>query len=142
MVTDTIQAAQRSLRRSSRVVGAGRDDYWEIEPEVIREAVVNALMHRDYSPQARGTQIQVELFPDRLTVTSPGGLFGNVRLETLGESGTSSSRNARLASLLQEAGDPLTGRPVAENRGSGISMMISRVRRDTGLMPLFTASLD
>jgi len=142
MVTDTIQAAQRSLRRSSRVVGAGRDDYWEIEPEVIREAVVNALMHRDYSPQARGTQIQVELFPDRLTVTSPGGLFGNVRLETLGESGTSSSRNARLSALLQEAGDPFTGRPVAENRGSGISMMISQVRRDTGLVPLFTANLD
>lgn len=142
MVTDTIQAAQRNLRKSSRVVGAGRDDYWEIEPEVIREAVVNALMHRDYSPQARGTQIQVELFPDRLTVTSPGGLFGNVRLETLGQSGTSSSRNARLAALLQEAGDPVTGRPVAENRGSGISMMISQVRRDTGLVPLFAANFD
>ena len=142
MVTDTIQAAQRNLRKRSRVVGAGRDDYWEIEPEVIREAVVNALMHRDYSPQARGTQIQVELFPDRLTVTSPGGLFGNVRLETLGQGGTSSSRNARLAALLQEAGDPFTGRPVAENRGSGISMMISRVRRDTGLVPMFAASLD
>jgi ATP-dependent DNA helicase RecG len=142
MVTDTIQAAQRNLRKSSRVVGVGRDDYWEIEPEVIREAVVNALMHRDYSPQARGTQVQVELFPDRLTVTSPGGLFGNVRLETLGQVGTSSSRNARLAALLQEAGDPLTGRPVAENRGSGISMMISQVRRDTGLVPLFAASLD
>lgn len=142
MVTDTIQAAQRSLRKSSRVVGAGRDDYWEIEPEVIREAVVNALMHRDYSPQARGTQIQVELFPNRLTVTSPGGLFGNVRLETLGQSGASSSRNARLAALLQEAGDPFTGRPVAENRGSGISMMISQVRNDTGLVPLFAANLD
>jgi len=142
MVADSIQAAQRNLRMASRIVGAGREDHWEIEPEVIREAVVNALMHRDYSPQARGTQIQVELFPDRLTVTSPGGLFGNVRLETLGQSGTSSSRNARLASLLQEAGDPLTGRPVAENRGSGISMMISRVRRDTGLVPLFAASLD
>lgn len=142
MVTDSIQAAQRNLRLSSRIVGAGREDYWEIEPEVIREAVVNALMHRDYSPQSRGTQIQVEIFPDRLTVTSPGGLFGNVRLETLGQSGTSSSRNARLAALLQEAGDPLTGRPVAENRGSGISMMISRVRRDTGLVPLFAANLD
>ncbi|WP_052711051.1 ATP-binding protein [Pseudofrankia sp. DC12] len=142
MVIDVIQAAQRSLRRASRVVGGGRDDYWEIGPEVIREAVVNALMHRDYSPQARGTQIQVELFPDRLTVTSPGGLFGNVRLETLGESGTSSSRNARLAALLQEAGEPLTGRPVAENRGSGIGMMISQVRHDTGLVPIFSANLN
>src|SRR5262249_18312409 len=73
---------------------------------------------------------------------SPGGLFGNARLDTLGESGTSSSRNARLAALLQEAGDPLTGRPVAENRGSGIGMMISQVRHDTGGVPLFSASLD
>jgi ATP-dependent DNA helicase RecG len=142
MVNDAVQAVLRNLRRASRIVGVGREDLWEIGPEVIREAIVNALMHRDYSPQARGTQVQVELFPDRLTVTSPGGLFGNVRLETLGQSRTSSSRNARLAALLQEAGDPLTGRPVAENRGSGIGMMISQVRRDTGVVPLFNANLD
>lgn len=142
MVNDAVQAVLRNLRRASRIVGVGREDIWEIGPEVIREAIVNAVMHRDYSPQARGTQIQVELFPDRLTVTSPGGLFGNVRLETLGDSRTSSSRNARLAALLQEAGDPFTGRPVAENRGSGIGMMISQVRRDTGVVPLFRANLD
>jgi ATP-dependent DNA helicase RecG len=142
MVNDAVQAVLRNLRRASRIVGVGREDIWEIGPEVIREAVVNAVMHRDYSPQARGTQIQVELFPDRLTVTSPGGLFGNVRLETLGDSRTSSSRNARLAALLQEAGDPFTGRPVAENRGSGVGLMISQVRRDTGVVPLFSANLD
>jgi ATP-dependent DNA helicase RecG len=142
MVNDAVQSVLRNLRRASRIVGVGREDIWEIGPEVIREAIVNAVMHRDYSPQARGSQIQVELFPDRLTVTSPGGLFGNVRLETLGDSRTSSSRNARLAALLQEAGDPFTGRPVAENRGSGIGMMISQVRRDTGVVPLFGANLD
>jgi ATP-dependent DNA helicase RecG len=109
---------------------------------VIREAVVNALMHRDYSPQARGTQVQVDVFPDRVEVSSPGGLFGNVSLEGLGESGTSSSRNPRLAALLQETGDPVTGRPVAENRGSGVSLMIDRVREDTGLVPTFIANLD
>lgn len=142
MVNDAVQAVLRNLRRAARIVGVGREDVWEIGPEVIREAIVNALMHRDYSPQARGTQVQIELFPDRLTVASPGGLFGNVRLEALGETRTSSSRNARLAALLQEAGDPFTGRPVAENRGSGISMMISQVRRDTGVVPLFDANLD
>jgi ATP-dependent DNA helicase RecG len=142
MVNDAVAAVLRNLRRASRIVGVGREDHWEIGPEVVREAIVNALMHRDYSPQARGTQIQVELFPNRLTVTSAGGLFGNVRLETLGETRVSSSRNARLAALLQEAGDPFTGRPVAENRGSGIGMMISQVRRDTGVVPLFGANLD
>jgi ATP-dependent DNA helicase RecG len=142
MVTDTLQAVQRNLRVVSRVIGAGRLDQWEIEPEVIREAIVNALMHRDYSPQARGTQVQVDVFPDRVEVSSPGGLFGNVRLEGLGEAGTSSSRNPRLAALLQETGDPVTGQLVAENRGSGVSMMIDRVRQDTGIVPLFAANLD
>jgi ATP-dependent DNA helicase RecG len=142
MVVDALQVVQRNMRVVSRVIGAGRVDQWEIEPEVIREALVNALMHRDYSPQARGTQVQVDVFPDRVEVSSPGGLFGNVRLEGLGESGTSSSRNQRLAALLQETGDPVTGRPVAENRGSGVSMMIDRVRQDTGVVPIFTANLD
>jgi ATP-dependent DNA helicase RecG len=142
LVVDAVQVVQRNLRIVSRVIGAGRLDQWEIEPEVIREAVVNALMHRDYSPQARGTQVQVDVFPDRVEVSSPGGLFGNVRLEGLGESGTSSSRNARLAALLQETGDPVTGRPVAENRRSGVSLMIDRVREDTGVVPIFTANLD
>lgn len=142
MVVDAFQVVQRNMRIVSRVIGAGRLDRWEIEPEVIREAVVNALMHRDYSPQARGTQVQVDVFPDRAEVSSPGGLFGNVRLEGLGESGTSSSRNARLAALLQETGDPVTGRPVAENRGSGVSLMIDRVREDTGVVPIFSANLN
>jgi len=142
MVVDTLQVMQRNMRIVSRVIGAGRLDQWEIEPEVIREAIVNALMHRDYSPQAQGTQVQVDVFPDRIEVSSPGGLFGNVRLEGLGESGTSSSRNSRLAALLQEVGDPVTGRPVAENRGSGVSMMIDRVRQDIGVVPLFAANLD
>ena len=142
MVAEAIAVVQRNMRVASRIVGPGREDRWEIEPEVIREAIVNALMHRDYSPQARGTQVQIEVYPDRVAVMSPGGLFGNVRLETLGQSGTSSSRNARLAALLQEAGDPVTGRPVAENRGSGVRMMIDRVRDDTGIIPLFAANLD
>jgi ATP-dependent DNA helicase RecG len=46
MVVDAVQVVQRNLRVVSRVIGAGRVDQWEIEPEVIREAVVNALMHR------------------------------------------------------------------------------------------------
>ncbi|MBV9452133.1 MAG: putative DNA binding domain-containing protein [Streptosporangiaceae bacterium] len=142
MVVDAVQVVQRNLHVVSRVIGAGRLDQWEIEPEVIREAVVNALMHRDYSPQARGTQVQVDVFLNRVEVSSPGGLFGNVRLEGLGESGTSSSRNPRLAALLQETGDPVNGRPVAEIRGSGVSLMIDRVREGTGVVPIFTANLD
>ncbi len=142
LVTEALHVVRRNMRVASRIVGAGRLDLRDIASEVAREAIVNALMHRDYSPQARGTQVQVELYADRMIVTSPGGLFGNVRLESLGLARTSSSRNARLAALLQDVGDPLTGLPVAENRGSGVSMMIDQVRGNTGAVPVFDANLD
>lgn len=86
--------------------------------------------------------MQVDVFPECIEISSPGGLFGNVRVEGLGEIGTSSSRNARLAALLQETPDLATGHPVAENRGFGVSMMIERARRDNGAVPLFMTNLD
>lgn len=143
MVTDTVEMVRQHLKVVGRVTGdGGWEDRPEIEPEIIWEALANALMHRDYSPQARGSQVQVDLFPSRLEVTSPGGLFGNVRPQNLGASGTSSARNARLAALLQESTDPVTGFSVAENRGGGIAMMINRARQATGIVPLLDVDAD
>jgi ATP-dependent DNA helicase recG-like protein len=72
-----------------------------------REAVVNALVHRDLSASARGTQVQVEMYPDRLVIRNPGGLFGLVMVDNLGEEGISSARNATLIKILE--GVPLPG---------------------------------
>jgi len=52
--------------------GVYREDIYEIPLEVMREAVVNALMHRDYS--ITGTQINVEVYDDRVEIINPGGL--------------------------------------------------------------------
>lgn len=87
MVAEAIQAVRRNIRVASRITGPGREDRWEVEPEVIREAIVNALMHRDYSPQARGTQVQIEVYPDRMTVTSPGGCSGTCGWRHLARAG-------------------------------------------------------
>ncbi|WP_216895888.1 hypothetical protein [Nocardia alni] len=57
--------------------------------DALREAIVNALMHRDYSPTARGTQIQIELYINGLVVRNPGGLFGPVTPDDLGTEGIS-----------------------------------------------------
>lgn len=87
-----------------------------------REAIVNALQHRDYSPGARGAQVQINLFADRLEILNPGGLYGAASLSSL-QHGISAARNVRLSQLL---GSTPCGRPgeapgcVVENLGTGL----------------------
>jgi ATP-dependent DNA helicase RecG len=99
-----------------------RIEEWEYPMEVLREAIVNALVHRDYSAAARGTQVQVELYPDRLVVRNPGGLYGPVDEASLGLVTTTSSRNGALLKILEDA-EAESGRAVCENRGSGLAAM-------------------
>jgi len=56
--------------------------------------------------------------PDRLEVSSPGGLFGNILPDELLNRPASSSRNAALAKLLEDVSYPGTNKTVCENRGS------------------------
>lgn len=128
MVVDAVDAIARNMRVTATVKGVGREDAYEYPIEVLREAVVNALMHRDYGPLARGTQVQVEMYPDRLLVRSPGGLFGAVSEDELGTEGVSSSRNSVLSALLQEVNLPDTDHVVCENRGTGIPTMLEQLR--------------
>ena len=128
MVKDALAAIRRNMTRRAVVTGTGRMDVWEYPEAALREAVVNALVHRDLSAPSLGTQIQVEMFPDRLRVQNPGGLFGPVTLDRLGEEGVSSSRNAVLLKLLEDVTLPGEDRTVCENRGSGIRTMIHALR--------------
>ncbi|MEU0312801.1 ATP-binding protein [Nocardioides sp. NPDC006273] len=129
-------ALRRNMSRAAIVRGLGREDRYDYPTEVIRELITNALMHRDYSPESRGTQIQIELYPDRLVVKSPGGLFGGVTIDQLGAARIESkSRNATLAKLLADV--PLPDRPnetIAENRGSGLVTAVAALRR-AGMSP-------
>ena len=56
----------------SEIKGVNREDIYEIPIEALREAVVNAIMHRDYS--VRGTSLMIEIFDDRIEILNPGGL--------------------------------------------------------------------
>lgn len=118
MVEDAIAAVGRNTRTGAIVKGAYRREVPDYPPIALREAIVNALMHRDYSPQSLGTPVQVDLYVDRLEIVSPGGLFGNVTVRTLGVDGITSTRNQHLANLL-ESTPYADGTFVAENRGTG-----------------------
>ena len=137
MVRDTLAALRRNMSRRSITTGAGRQDIWEYPETALREAVVNALVHRDLSAASRGAQVQVEMFPNRLVIRNPGGLFGPVTLENLGEEGATSSRNATLLRILEDVPIPGEDRTVCENRGSGIRAMLNSLRRAGMSAPAF-----
>ncbi|MFN0282180.1 MAG: ATP-binding protein [Kineosporiaceae bacterium] len=141
MVEETVSAIVRNMATRAHVTGVGRHDTYEYPVEALREAVTNALMHRDYGPYARGTQVQVEMYSDRLVVRNPGGLFGTVTEDDLGAEGVSSSRNAVLARLLQDVTLPGTDQVVCENRGTGIPAMIHALRRAGLTTPQFDDAL-
>jgi ATP-dependent DNA helicase RecG len=135
MVEDTINAVLANLQIRRVASGAGASDRPEIPIEVLREAITNALTHRDYGALSLGEQVRVELFPDRLEIWNPGGIWGGRRIADLFDGG-SRSRNQTLANLLTMV--PLPGRDeaVSENMGSGIPRMVGLLRSE-GLQPRF-----
>ncbi len=134
MVDEAMARIGRNMRRRAVIRGSGRIDLPDYPEAALREAIANAVMHRDYSEASRGTQIRIRMSPDRIEIDNPGGLFGPVSRDALeaGES-VSSSRNATLAKLLE---DVMTtdGRAVAENRASGLPAMLKALR-DAHLPP-------
>lgn len=142
MVSETVSAVRRHLATKTIVTGEGREERLDYSMEAVREAVVNALLHRDYSPITQGTQVHVELYPERLVIRSPGGLYGPLSEDELGEEvQLSSSRNALLASLLSDAYIPGTDRLVAENRASGIRTMIREAKKLGQSRPIFKSTV-
>ena len=138
IVSAAVNAMRRNMRRRSVIVGAGREDIWEYPIEAVREIVANALMHRDYHSTAHGSQVRIRLYPDRFEVSSVGGLHGvnagRTDVNELIGQGITSTRNSRLAKLLEDVAVPGTGRPVCENRGSGMRSAVAALRR-AGMPP-------
>ncbi len=133
MVQDAISALKRNMQRRSLVMGLFRQEEWEYPEIALREALVNALVHRDLSVGARGAQVQIEMYPDRLEIRNPGGLYGPVSVGELGLTGTSSSRNRALLKILADTPADRR-RTVCENVGSGIFTM-RRALADAGMEP-------
>jgi ATP-dependent DNA helicase RecG len=92
---EAVAFLKKHLNVRSEIRGLNREDIYEIPIEVLREALVNALMHRDYS--ITGTQVSVEVYDDRVEIVNPGGLPKGLSLRDLGT--VSIRRNELIADL-------------------------------------------
>jgi ATP-dependent DNA helicase RecG len=126
-LVETVRRAEiwlsEHMRRGSRMLGLERQDWVQFPQGAVREALVNAVAHRDYT--ARGEGIRIALFGDRLECYSPGRLPGHVTLENL--VAERFSRNETLVQVLADYG-------LIERLGYGIDRML-RQMADAALPP-------
>ena len=116
----------REFGRRERYVGIVREDIPLLPAAAIREAVVNAVAHRDYA--IVGSKIQLEVFSDRVEVTSPGALPNHLSVDALRQGGRIRSRNEQMASFLLARG-------FMERRGRGYPLMRKAMREFNGTEP-------
>ena len=135
MLIDARDFLLKNIRSGAVIEGALRRDIYDYPLDAFREAVVNALQHRDYSPEGRSSQVQINLFSDRLEILNPGGIYGPASIDD-SVHGISSTRNVNLSRLLEcvpyEEEDGNKGY-VIENRGTGLIQIRSALNRE--LMP-------
>lgn len=110
-----------NMRRGTRLMGLERVEETEYPVEAIREAIVNAVAHRDY--QIRGDEIRVLMFSDRIEFYSPGRLPGHITVKNLVDERY--SRNETIVQILSDMG-------FIERLGYGIDRMI-RLMAKAGL---------
>jgi ATP-dependent DNA helicase RecG len=122
--------ARLSFAVGTRAASAQAPAAYEIPPEVIREAVVNAVAHRDYTSNG---SVQVMVFADRIEIWNPGSLPPSLTLAQLRQPHGSIPANPLLA-------EPLYLTQYIERLGTGTGDMIRRCR-EAGL-PEPTFSLD
>ena len=101
---------RRNTTPSAHLEGARRIDLLEYPESVVREAVVNALVHRDYS--IVGTDVMLVVYSDRLEVVSPGRLPNTVTPAGM-RSGQRYARNQTLVNVMRDYG-------YVDARGMGI----------------------
>ncbi len=121
-----------SLDGTELVDGMRRDRRWQVPPEALREAIVNAFAHRDWT---RLPEVEVISFLNRVEVTSPGALPNSMTVQKI-LAGQRSPRNTIIVEVLRDYG-------YVDARGMGVRRkIVPLVRAASGKDPEFVASDD
>lgn len=129
-VTDSVNFVMKHMIMSSEITGLFRKDTYDLPEAAVREAIVNAVMHRDYSLVS--SSIMVRVFEDRVEVESPGlSLVGMHQML----SGLSKMRNPAISSVFKAMN-------LIERFGTGIRRMIDACEELGCRTPEFTENYD
>lgn len=130
MLEDTLAFVRRNMRVKTIITDEGtRADKPEYPIKAVREIILNALIHRDYSVHTERSPIRLIMYEDRLELENPGGLYGRITINDLGKT-AADTRNPYLAGALEIMLD-------TENRFSGIPTVIAELRKAGMPAPLF-----
>lgn len=114
MLDEAISFVKRNMKNKTIInpeTGV-REDRTDYPITAVREAIVNALVHRDYSIHTEGMPIQIIMYEDRMEIKNPGGIYGRIKVDQLGKM-QPDTRNPVLALALETL-------RITENRYSGI----------------------
>ena len=132
----------RFIARNMRVAAfkdQGRIDRPQFDMTAVFEAVVNAVVHRDYS--VYGSKVRLRLFENRLELYSPGAIANSMTIESLPF--MQSSRNEALCSLVTKCPTPdepwlhTDRRTLMEKRGEGVPIILDNSERLSGRTPVY-----
>lgn len=130
MLDEAMLFVGRNIRVKTIIDDFGkRQDRAEYPPKAIREAIINALMHRDYSIYTEGTPVQIIMYNDRLEIINPGSLYGKLTIDKLGKI-HGDTRNKTVATSLEIL-------KLAENRYSGIPTIRQELENYNLPVPIF-----
>lgn len=131
MLADAVSFVRRNMKTRTIINSQTglREDKTDYPITAVREAILNALIHRDYSLYTEGMPITIDMYEDRIEIGSPGGLYGRISIEQLGTA-QPDTRNPVLATALETM-------LVTENRYSGIPTMRMELKKHGLNEPIF-----
>jgi ATP-dependent DNA helicase RecG len=130
MLESTLAFVRRNMKVKTIVTEEGtRADKPEYPIKAVREIILNALIHRDYSVHTERSPIRLIMYEDRLELENPGGLYGRITVDDLGKA-AADTRNPYLAGALEIMID-------TENRFSGIPTVIAELKKANMPAPVF-----
>ena len=130
MLDEAMYFVKRNMREKTIIDKNGkRNDKPQYPVKAVREAVLNALMHRDYSIHTEGTPVRIIMYSDRMEIINEGGLYGKLTIDSLGKM-HADTRNQTLANILEIL-------KIAENRYSGIPTIRMEMQEHHHPEPIF-----